>query len=158
MKKNLLFIIGIVVIGIVGLTVLAKPSSPNEKMAEEVIPNTPFAEENRNSPTGVSRQTAYQEYDSENVTQSLQAGKKAVIFFHAAWCPTCKAANSDILENLSQIPEDVVIFKTDYDTSTALKQQYGITTQHTFVYLDADQSAIKKWYGGGVKEILANVQ
>lgn len=82
-------------------------------------------------------------------------GKKRVLFFHAKWCPTCKAANIEFMNNLNSIPEDVVVLKTDYDTESALKSQYGITYQHTFVYVDAQGNEIKKWNGGGITDLTA---
>jgi len=80
--------------------------------------------------------------------------KKRVYFFHAKWCPECKAANLAFNQNYDLIPEDVVIFKTDYDTETALKKQYGITYQHTYVWVDDTGKEIKKWTGGDIEEIL----
>jgi thiol-disulfide isomerase/thioredoxin len=61
-----------------------------------------------------------------------------IIFFHAPWCPTCKAAEADINANLDKIPENFQILKTDFDTSTELKKKYGVTSQSTFVKVDKD--------------------
>ena len=84
--------------------------------------------------------------------------KKRVYFFHAAWCPTCKATNAEILGNPNGIPEDVILFKTDYDSNTALKKQYAITYQHTFVLVDAEGKELKKWNGGGLEELAAHTK
>ncbi|MFC3831322.1 MULTISPECIES: peroxiredoxin family protein [Deinococcus] len=78
-----------------------------------------------------------------------------VLFFHATWCPNCKRADADITKNLAKLPAGIVVFKTDYDRETALKKQYGIAYQHTFVLVDAQGKALKKWAGGGLKEIMA---
>ncbi len=59
------------------------------------------------------------------------------IFFHASWCPSCKALEADINANLSAIPSNLHILKADYDTETDLKVQYGVTRQHTLVKVDA---------------------
>lgn len=83
--------------------------------------------------------------------------EQRVLFFHATWCPNCKAANADILANLAELPKNIVIFKTDYDREVALKKKYGITAQHTFVLVDAQGNAVRKWAGGGLKQIIANV-
>ena len=85
-------------------------------------------------------------------------GKKRVYFFHAPWCPTCRPADSEFQANMDSIPEDVVLFKTDYDSSTDLKRQYGITYQHTFVLVDDQGNEIKKWNGGGIDELVANTK
>ncbi len=97
----------------------------------------------------------YVEYTPQAYAAS--ADEKRVLFFHAGWCPTCKAADADIAGRLDEIPEDVVIFKTDYDTETDLKDEYGITYQHTFVQVDEDGNEVTKWNGGEMDEILENV-
>ncbi|CAM3697851.1 thioredoxin family protein [Deinococcus frigens] len=85
-------------------------------------------------------------------------GMKRVLFFHATWCPNCKAADADIVKNLGEIPGDVVIFKTDYDKEVALKKQYGITYQHSFVLVDGSGKALKKWAGGKLSTIISKTQ
>jgi thioredoxin 1 len=96
----------------------------------------------------------------EYVAKDFQANtaNKRVLFFAASWCPTCRGADAEFKAKLNDIPKDVVIYKTDYDTETALKQKYGISRQHTFVYVNAKAEAIKKWSGGGLAEILANTK
>lgn len=95
----------------------------------------------------------YQVYSPTNLATAHQAGKRVVLFFHASWCPTCKQADADITASLTDLPEDVVVLKTDYDTYTELKEQYGITYQHTFVVVDSEGNQLQKWNGGGVSEI-----
>ncbi|THF68358.1 thioredoxin family protein [Deinococcus sp. Arct2-2] len=85
-------------------------------------------------------------------------GTQRVLFFHATWCPNCKAADADITKNLAQLPAGVTIFKTDYDKESALKKQYGITYQHTFVLVDAQGKALKKWAGGTLRDIIAKTK
>lgn len=70
-----------------------------------------------------------------------------VLFFRASWCPTCRALKADIDAHLSSIPAGVTILDVDYDNSTALKQKYGVTVQHTLVQVDANGNLIKKWMG-----------
>lgn len=64
-----------------------------------------------------------------------------VLFFHASWCPTCRALEKNIQDNAAAIPGDVAIFKVDYDTATALKQQYGVNKQHSLISVSTDGSA-----------------
>ncbi|WP_424950822.1 thioredoxin domain-containing protein [Deinococcus sp.] len=85
-------------------------------------------------------------------------GERRVLFFHATWCPTCKAADIDIRAKLSELPEDVALFKTDYDKEVALKTRYGVTYQHTFVLVDSAGKALKKWNGGSMADVLANLK
>lgn len=97
----------------------------------------------------------YVEYSSEAFEAA--ADMQRVYFFHASWCPSCRNADRDIRKNLDLIPEGVVVFKTDYDDEKDLKTQYGITYQHTFVLVDADGNAIKKWSGGSAQQIADEV-
>lgn len=86
------------------------------------------------------------------------AGKKRVLFFHAPWCPTCRPADAAFQKDAALIPENVVLFKTDYDTSDVLKKKYRITYQHTFVQVDASGNEVAKWNGGQLDELIANVK
>jgi len=89
---------------------------------------------------------SYETYASEKVALA-SATHDVVLFFRASWCPTCRALDADIKANLSKIPESLAILDVNYDNSTALKQKYGVTYQHTFVQVDKDGNLIKKWSG-----------
>ncbi len=89
---------------------------------------------------------SYEAYSSEKVALA-SATHAVILFFRADWCPTCRAVDSDIKANLSKIPENLAILDVNYDNSTALKQKYGVTYQHTFVQVDKDGKLIKKWSG-----------
>lgn len=82
--------------------------------------------------------------------------KDIVLFFKADWCPSCRVLDSNIQENLNDIPEDVVLLELDYDTETELKKKYGVTTQHTMVQVDTSGEMIKKWSGGNRLEDVLN--
>lgn len=69
-----------------------------------------------------------------------------VVFFHAAWCPSCRAADSAI--SVAEVPTWLTILKADYDNSADLKKKYGVVAQHTFVQVDAEGNMVKKWLGG----------
>jgi len=89
---------------------------------------------------------SYETYTPEKVAMKAAAGK-VVLFFHASWCPTCRAVDADIKAHLSAIPAGLTILDVDYDASTDLKVKYGVTIQHTFVEVDAQGAMIKKWSG-----------
>ncbi|MBU2235862.1 thioredoxin family protein, partial [Patescibacteria group bacterium] len=88
--------------------------------------------------------------DYSTSTYAAESGKKRVIFFHAGWCPTCKVAEDAFKDRADEIPENVVILKTDYDTEKDLKEKYDITYQHTFVQVDNNGNEIVKWNGGDI--------
>ena len=106
--------------------------------------------------TGHSMAATYQPYT--RAAFEAAKGTSRVLFFHATWCPNCKRADADLRANMKKLPAGVTVFKTDYDKEAALKKQYGITAQHTFVLVDGSGKALKKWAGGGLKELVSAVQ
>lgn len=88
------------------------------------------------------------DYENYQSVPGMYNDGKIVYFFNAKWCPTCKALTTDIVENGNDIPAGVTIVSVDYDDYTELKQQYGVTYQHTLVQVDAVGNQIKKWSGG----------
>ena len=80
---------------------------------------------------------AYVEYRDGIIAEV--PGTKA-LFFHAPWCPQCRALEESILSG--DIPDDLTIIKVDYDTATGLRQQYGVTIQTTIVFVDDDGAAL----------------
>ncbi len=68
---------------------------------------------------------------------------RRVLFFHAPWCPQCRMIEADIEK--STIPAGITIFKVDYDSNQALRQEYGVTLQTTFVELDENGELAAKY-------------
>lgn len=92
-------------------------------------------------------------YESYSVDKlSFAENGNVVLFFHASWCPYCRGTDTDLTKNISSIPSDLLILKTDYDTQTTLKQKYGVTYQHTFVQVDPQGNQIAKWSGSETLE------
>lgn len=103
------------------------------------------------------------ESDSRYIPYSKEAfdrasGKKRILFFHAPWCPTCRPADAEFTLKKDSIPMGVILFKTDYDTSTELKKQYNVTYQHTFVQVDGTGYPLATWNGGGIDDLLSNIK
>lgn len=99
----------------------------------------------------------YVPYDASKLVMANSGD--VVLFFKASWCPSCRTLDSNIKANLDSIPSDLTILELDYDTATALRQQYGVTTQHTLVQVDASGALVKKWNGGStLASIVAQVQ
>jgi len=88
----------------------------------------------------------YKEYSTEALT-NIPANQQTVLFFHASWCPTCRAAEKDILANVNQIPTNTIIYKIDYDSEKTLKEQYDVNYQHTFVLVDKEGNKLGEWVG-----------
>ena len=138
-----IIILGIIIVA--GIGYAASVGSPAERMVADTSPNS----------TG----GAYVDYSDSLVQQMLADGKRVVLFFHAAWCPTCNLADRRIQEAAHQIPSDVAIFKVDYDREESLVDAYGVLYQHTFVQLTEGGALVTKFQGSStLPAILANIQ
>jgi thiol-disulfide isomerase/thioredoxin len=100
---------------------------------------------------------SYEAYAPEKLTKANEGD--VVLFFRAAWCPTCKVLDADLKAKMNTIPSGLTILDVNYDTETSLKQKYGVTYQHTLVQVDASGNMITKWSGGQtLASIVANVR
>jgi len=119
-------------------------------------PTTPQNTEKDSSAQTLASGT-YENYQSSKL--ALAENGSVVLFFHASWCPTCRALESNINSNINSIPDGVHILKTNYDTETALKQKYAVTYQHTLVQVDSRGNLIKKWTGSpSLSSIVAEIK
>ncbi|MGV8912373.1 MAG: thioredoxin family protein [Rhodoglobus sp.] len=75
---------------------------------------------------------AYVDYSP---TAVADADGRVILFFHATWCPQCVSIDGDI--KAQGVPSGVTIVKVDYDANQALRAEYGVTQQTTFVEVDA---------------------
>ncbi|MBM6403004.1 thioredoxin family protein [Phycicoccus sp. CSK15P-2] len=82
------------------------------------------------------------DYDAD---PSAYEDTKVVLFFHADWCPSCRATEAAIAEK--GVPAGLTVVEVDYDSETDLRKQYGITQQHTFVQVDGSGAELGKWSG-----------
>ncbi|MEK9176927.1 MAG: thioredoxin family protein [Patescibacteria group bacterium] len=100
---------------------------------------------------------SYEVYGPEKLARASDGD--VVLFFREPWCPTCRGLDADIRAHLDQIPAGVTILDVDYDKSTALKQKYGVTYQHTLVQVDAEGNTIAKWNKSAtLASILGNIK
>ncbi|MDC7225478.1 MAG: thioredoxin family protein [Spirochaetales bacterium] len=97
------------------------------------------------------------EYSSLEQVKMLAEEKPTVLFFNASWCPSCKGAVRDFEANEVELKGYYLVY-VDYDSSADLQKTYGVTYQHTFVQIDSDGNAVTKWNGGGIPELLENVE
>ncbi|MBI5621009.1 hypothetical protein HY949_04465 [Candidatus Gottesmanbacteria bacterium] len=88
----------------------------------------------------------------------LAKDKKRILYFHADWCPTCRLLDKEISANINAIPENIILYKTNYDTEAMLKKKYAITYQHTFVQVDAQGNEVTKWSGGGIEALMESIK
>jgi thiol-disulfide isomerase/thioredoxin len=82
-------------------------------------------------------------YVSYSETAFAAAKGTRLLFFHAAWCPQCRALDASI--SRSALPDAVTILKVDYDSQQALRTKYGVTLQTTIVRVDADGNKVESY-------------
>jgi len=87
----------------------------------------------------------YTDYDPTLLANARDG--KLLLFFHASWCPSCRALDKNVEANLANIPADVTILVVNYDKEADLKKKYGVTRQHTLVQVDADGNKIQTLNG-----------
>jgi thioredoxin 1 len=90
---------------------------------------------------------SYVDYADYRGDPAKYTGTKVVLFFHAPWCPSCRATEQDVLARRDSLPAGLTLVKTDYDSERDLKKKYGVTTQHTFVLVDPAGDEQKQWSG-----------
>ena len=171
MNKNTGVVIAIIVIILVvlgGAYVLTNQSEPesmsteqNESSAVQNQPENTVAPETvapkADEGSAMAKAGSYESYNQDKL--ALADSGDVVLFFRAPWCPTCRALDANIKANLGNIPTGVTILDVDYDSSTALKQKYGVTYQHTLVQVDSQGNQVAKWTGSPtLASLLTNIK
>lgn len=142
MDKKIISIIVVILIAVSGgIAYLATSTSDTADMATmraKASDNSPPA---MTAPAGSQGQPgAYTTYTPSAISST--SGAK-LLFFHASWCPQCRALEADIKSNV--IPSGVTIIKVDYDSNQALRKKYGVTLQTTVVRVDDQGNLVKKF-------------
>lgn len=153
MDKKVLTIIIVIMLGIGGgITYLLNSSADNSAVKEMAA-----QPRQRNSQTPASSTTTtnqmptdstsvdsepgvYKDYDAAVIAET--SGTK-LLFFHASWCPQCRALEADIKQQ--GVPTGVAIIKVDYDSNQSLRQKYGVTLQTTIVRVDDQGNLVEKY-------------
>ena len=111
----------------------AEPSSPASVEVSEPTPSEPVAPAVEPSADDAPIAGVYMDY-RDGVIEATPGTK--VLFFHATWCPQCRALDEQLRNEGS--PDGVTVFKVDYDDRVDLRQKYGVTLQTTVVYVGDD--------------------
>ncbi|MCP2638470.1 thioredoxin family protein [Microbacterium sp. HD4P20] len=117
----------------------AAPSESRSAPSDAATPEPSMPADDQAANDGEMTPGAYVEYGDAELAA---AEGTRVLFFHAPWCPQCRALEADILA--SGVPDGVTVLKVDYDSRQDLRQRYGVTIQTTLVALDdaADPTAV----------------
>jgi thioredoxin 1 len=75
----------------------------------------------------------FKPYTAEAVKAAMGEGKTTLLFFHAPWCPVCKAQEPKVKAHLNGTHKNVVAFKVDYDSNMALRKELKVDKQSTLI-------------------------
>ena len=89
--------------------------------------------------------SGYVSYSKYSEDRAKYADSDVVLFFNASWCPTCIEADRNLSD--ASFPDGLVVVSVDYDENTDLRQEYGVTTQHTYVQVDSTGGEVTKFTG-----------
>lgn len=152
--KKLLIIAGIILVAAGGFVAWQQLSSNNTQTAS-LNPNTQTKTESTSqsssnkqstankTPSSTSTSSTGGQYVDYSATVVANTSGRKVLFFHAPWCPQCRALDASIKDG--SIPGGVTIIKTDYDSNQDLRQKYGVTIQTTLVEVDDNGNFVKKY-------------
>lgn len=115
----------------------ATPTSTPDTIEITEATSDPMTQSSTPSP---AKDGQYINYSADIIAKT--SGTK-VLFFHAPWCPQCRALEASI--QAGPIPSNVTIIKVDYDANQALRQKYGVTIQTTLVRVDDSGNLLKKY-------------
>jgi thiol-disulfide isomerase/thioredoxin len=81
----------------------------------------------------MDRMNEFKPYTPETFKAAMAEGKTTLLFFHAPWCPVCKAQEPKVKAHLNGDHKDVVAFKVDYDSNVALRKELKVEKQSTLI-------------------------
>ncbi|MFH2134490.1 MAG: thioredoxin family protein [Pseudomonadota bacterium] len=79
-------------------------------------------------------QAAGQPYTQDKLDALNKAGKPALVFIHAPWCPTCRAQDA-VLDKLLPTAEfkPLTTLKVDFDDQQDVVKAFGVRYQSTLI-------------------------
>jgi len=124
----------------------ADSTAPAPVQSESSAPQPTPTTGQSSAPAPVAGPGSYIDYGAyQSDPASFAAAGDVVLFFNASWCPTCRTTVAN-LEGAA-VPSGLTVVSVDYDSSTDLRREYGVTVQHTFVQVDASGGQLAKWTG-----------
>lgn len=140
-KKTIIIVVSIILVIIAGLVfVSVRPKKDSTVTTTTPQPATKAPDDGQYTTMPVVEKGKYVSYVDDASTKV--AGTK-LLFFHASWCPQCRALDESIKS--STLPDDTVILKVDYDSNQALRQKYGVTIQTTVVKINDDGEKVASY-------------
>ena len=166
MNKKLLLVVGVIALLLIagGIFLYLNNNKSQNSTSSVVEPTSQNNIENEAKTEPVEAQNsniqkgAYVTLAEYNNNPDAYKDTKKVYFFHASWCSVCQAIDKEINADLYKIPNGVTIIKTDFDESTDLRKKFGVTTQYTFVQVDAAGNEVSQWVATSFDSVLSGIK
>jgi thioredoxin-like negative regulator of GroEL len=143
-KKLLAIVVGIILVIVTCVVYLLTGPSDNSAV-QDMRSQSQNSQEpvQKTAPINSSGATAAGAYVDYNPGIIASTKGTKLLFFHAPWCPQCRALEADIKK--VGVPSNTTIIKVDYDSNQSLRQQYGVTLQTTIVLVDDQGKLVEKF-------------
>jgi len=133
-----------------GTSTTTATDDPAPSAAQSVTPGASVAPSGSTKEKGSSEPSAAPagrlvSYDDWQADPASYADSDVVLYFHASWCHNCQDTDASI--EADGVPAGLTLVKIDYDERTDLRQEYGVTVQHTFVLVDEGGTRQDIWTG-----------
>ena len=102
-------------------------------------------------------EAVFVELANSNYDQLL-GSEPFALFFHAEWCPTCKALEADIDELISTFPKGSTVIMANFDTETELRKEFGVNVQSTVVIIDEQGEKVEVLAAPSAKEVKESLE
>lgn len=109
-------------------------------------PGMAMAQDNMKGMKDMKMTRGFMPFTKDAFAQATAAGKTTLVFFHAPWCPVCKAQEPKVLAHLNGDAKDVVAFKADYDSSTELRREMKVEKQSTLILYSGTKEVARLSY------------
>lgn len=147
----------VVLIGVLVLVVVLRPMTSNTTMdtTENTDKSTAadlpaLSEPSSDTPAVMVASGRYEDYSFDLIDDT--GYQTTILFFYAGWCPECRGYDQAI--KAASLPDGLQILKVNYDDAQALRKQYGVTIQSSFVRVNGAGEKQKLWNGYGKEKSL----
>lgn len=81
---------------------------------------------------------SYVEYTPAALAKATANGKDTAVFFHSKTCGSCAKLDGDLKDSASNLPEDLVLFKADWNENQKLAWELNVAKYHTVAFYKED--------------------